>query len=49
MMGGVFWVNMAEPDATPAEIAICGRQMTELRPDFHLLDLETQIQLVLAA
>ncbi|MEZ4866738.1 MAG: tetratricopeptide repeat protein [Caldilineaceae bacterium] len=47
--GGVFWLTMADPDSIPAQIAECGAQMTELRVDYHQLDLSTQVSLVLAA
>ncbi|MBX3016180.1 MAG: hypothetical protein KF832_31955, partial [Caldilineaceae bacterium] len=47
--GGVFWLTMADPASIPAQLAECGAKMTELRMDYHRLDLSTQVALVLAA
>ncbi len=48
-VGGVHWLSFADPNAIPAEIAMCGKMMLNLHPDFGTLDLESQIHLVLAA
>jgi tetratricopeptide (TPR) repeat protein len=46
--GGVFWIACADPAAIPAEVAACGdRAALRLRPSFHELPLEQQLQLVL--
>ncbi|HEX6483847.1 MAG TPA: protein kinase [Ktedonobacteraceae bacterium] len=48
--GGVFWLSFAEVKSIPAQMAECGRSgCLNLRPDFHALPLEDQIQLVLGA
>jgi tetratricopeptide (TPR) repeat protein len=48
--GGVFWLNFADPDTVPAEIAVCGgTDYMNLRPDFDNLPLDEQVRLVLAA
>jgi tetratricopeptide (TPR) repeat protein len=47
---GVFWLNFADAAAVPAQVAACGGAgYLDLRPDFHTLDLDTQIPLVLSA
>jgi hypothetical protein len=43
--GGVFWLTCADPEAIPAEIATCGRQLN-LHADFTGLPLDGQVSLV---
>lgn len=48
--GGVFWMSFADPKAVAVEIAACGGGGgMNLRPDYHMLPLEEQVQLVRAA
>jgi hypothetical protein len=48
--GGVFWLNFADPEAVPAEIAACGGPgALDLRPDFRNLPLQDQVRLVASA
>lgn len=45
--GGVFWINFADADTVPTQVAICGdAEHLALSPNFHKLDLENQIKLV---
>jgi tetratricopeptide (TPR) repeat protein/transcriptional regulator with XRE-family HTH domain len=45
--GGVFWLNFADPNAIPAEIARCGHAAhLNLSPDFDRLPQERQVALV---
>jgi len=47
-MGGVYWLSFADPQAVPAEIALCGGVgCLDLRPDFNDLALNDQVQAVL--
>jgi tetratricopeptide (TPR) repeat protein len=46
-MGGVFWLNCTTPEAIPHEVAACGGAGgMQLRPDFHVLPLEEQVNAV---
>jgi hypothetical protein len=46
-VGGVFWLNFANPDAIPHEIAACGGAGgMRLSPDFNALSLNEQVHLV---
>lgn len=48
--GGVFWLSFADGKTIPGEIAACGGGGgMNLRPDYHTLPLEEQVQLVRAA
>ncbi len=48
--GGVYWLSFADPQAIPAEVAVCGGLgAMELRPNFADLSLEDQLRLVQAA
>ncbi len=48
--GGVFWLNFANAEGVPAEIASCGGAgFLDLRPDYATLPLADQVKLVLAA
>ncbi|MDP9475844.1 MAG: NB-ARC domain-containing protein [Actinomycetota bacterium] len=48
--GGVFWLSFADTGTVAAEIASCGGTgRMRIRPDFHALPLEDQIQEVMAA
>lgn len=44
--GGVFWLNCADAQALPAEVAACGASGLISRDDWADLALETQVQLV---
>lgn len=45
--GGVFWLNFADPQMVPQEIARCGRaHCLNLRPDYDQLPLKQQVRLV---
>lgn len=45
--GGVFWLNLSDPDAIPAEVASCGAPgFLDLRPDFGALPRGEQVALV---
>ncbi len=46
--GGVFWLNCAEADAIPAEIAACGGAGGLRLPDFDTLDFPAQVARVQA-
>ncbi len=46
--GGVFWLGFADPNAIPAEIATCGRNLN-LHADFTNLPLDGQVSLVASA
>jgi len=41
--GGIHWVNMADPNSVPTEIARCGVQMHKINPDFANQDLDRQV------
>jgi len=48
--GGVFWLNFADPQVIPAEIAACGGVIgMDLSSDFGALPLADQVRLVLSA
>jgi tetratricopeptide (TPR) repeat protein len=48
--GGVFWLNFADADAIPAEVAACGGAgRMQLRSDFHALPLADQVSEVMSA
>ena len=48
--GGVFWLSFAEPAPIPTEVATCGGPgALALHPEFHILPLADQVQLVHAA
>jgi hypothetical protein len=48
--GGVLWLNCADPTAVPTEVAACGGPGgLALHPEFHMLPLADQVQLVHAA
>ncbi len=48
-LGGVFWLNFAEPASIPVEIVASGGPLTaQLRADFRNLLLEEQMRLVLS-
>ncbi len=48
--GGVFWLNMANAEAVPTEVALCGGAGgLSLCPDFDALKIDEQIALVLSA
>jgi tetratricopeptide (TPR) repeat protein len=48
--GGVYWLNCADPAAVPAEVAACGGPgALALHPEFHMLPITDQVQLVQAA
>ncbi|NJN54880.1 MAG: ATP-binding protein [Anaerolineae bacterium] len=45
--GGVFWLNFADAQTMPAQVARCGRlEHLNLRPGFVQLSLEQQVRLV---
>ncbi len=46
--GGVFWLGCEDPNAIPAEIATCGRNLN-LHADFTNLPLDGQVSLVASA
>ena len=47
--GGIFWLNFADANTIPSEIAACGDSAhLNLRPDFNSLSLDEQTKLVLA-
>jgi tetratricopeptide (TPR) repeat protein len=49
-VGGVYWLNCADPAAVPTEVATCGGPgALALHPEFHTLPLADQVQLVQAA
>jgi tetratricopeptide (TPR) repeat protein len=49
-VGGVFWLNFADPAAVPAEVAACGGPgALALHLEFHTLPIADQVQLVQAA
>ena len=46
-VGGVFWMNFADAENVPAEVAACGgMEGLNLMPKFDQLDLEDQVLLV---
>jgi tetratricopeptide (TPR) repeat protein len=48
-LGGVFWLNFANPAAVATEVAACGGPgALALHPEFHTLPLAAQVELVLA-
>jgi transcriptional regulator with XRE-family HTH domain len=48
--GGVFWLDLTTPDATPAQVAACGGPaFMDLCPDFAALPLEHRLALVARA
>lgn len=48
--GGVFWINCAAQDTVAVSIAACGGPgHLDLHPNFEVLSLERQVQLVLSA
>ena len=47
-VGGVFWLGCDDPNAIPAEIATCGRNLN-LHADFTNLPLDRQVSLVASA
>jgi transcriptional regulator with XRE-family HTH domain len=48
--GGIFWLDLTDPEAVPAQIAGCGGPgFMDLRPDFAELPLEHRLALVFRA
>ena len=47
--GGVLWLNMADANSVPLEIAACGESMLDLRKELADKDLITQVKIVMAA
>lgn len=48
--GGVFWLNFADANMVPAEVAACGGSgHLDLRPHFDILPLDQRVRLVRAA
>ena len=48
--GGVLWLNFADPEAVPAEVAACGgTDGMQLSPEFGAQSLDEQVRRVLAA
>ena len=46
--GGVFWLNLSDPESIKEEVAACGGAgAMDLRPEFHTLPLEARVAAVM--